>query len=1376
MMIETTNLDSPEPSDASTHDDGPPKLLSQLVFEAVDAWKRQLIDLGGRNNLLYYRHLKAGTLDLSPVVVGPVRERLLGGQKLQFSGVFLTPEELKDAAKRARTLRSKAVENDEERGLLTLHLAIGLVTWTSDRSSATPNAPVLLLQATLTPAGVLGNDFLLEVDAEPELNPTLLHLLETDFGVRIDAEALLETAREGTTGSARLKAVEDGLVRACRSVPGFLVNDSIVLGNFSYAKLPMVRDLERSLTEIGGHTLLSAIAGDPVARDELRARHSVGDGSETSFLPSPADEFLVLDADSSQSFAIGAAVRGADLVVIGPPGTGKSQTISNLIATLIARGKSVLFVAEKRAAIDAVLERLQKRSLNDLILDLHDGAANRKRVATELARALTATGNTLSPDVSRLHQVLENRRGQLEAYAGQLHEAVKPWEISAFEVQSRLLSIPERSRTPTRIRGSDLEALLEPDITNAADAAKRFVDLGGGRILRQQSPWSSAYATRRGTTPTEAEGILSDLHELFRDVLPKLEQDLRLVSEATGLPETTSLAGVPQLVGLLEDLEDAYRVFRPTVFDLDLDRAVGDFAYAALAPIGFVASVFSAGYKKARLAFLSCAVVQETSDRALLRAARRAQKVHHAWLEAGSSRVPAPQSATRERLYDLHSRAAALAARLHEAQALDLTAHPLLPQMRQALASLDAEKAFLIRFPDLYESEANVRAHRLGPLLDEAIVAELTGQETADAAVHAWLASMLDRITAQRSALAAFDALSHEAAIKDYAAADRDHIITSTERVRRAWAERAVRVRDEFPEEASQVARQAGLMRRHMPIRDLFGKAEHVLTAVKPCWVMSPLVVAQVLPARPCFDVVIFDEASQIPPADAASSILRARQAVVAGDPHQLPPTSFFASTTDDEEAEDDQSEDPPEELEAARETALTRDMESILDVMTALLPPPHGTRLLNWHYRSLDERLITFSNSQETLYDWSLTTFPGARTQDCLQHVLVPFRPGAPTVTSSAPEEVHRVVELVLEHAATYPTESLGVIALGSKHADHLQEALRLVASTTPALADLMDEDAPEPLFVKNLERVQGDERDAIILTVGYGKTIDGRMRYQFGPLNQMGGERRLNVAVTRARRRMTLVSSFSGTEMDPEHLHSVGGKMLRDYLLYAESGGSNLGIRARMKPELNAFERDVMDHLERRGIRLVPQFGASSYWIDFAAMHPDRPSEPVLAIEADGASYHSSPSARDRDRLRQEHLERLGWRFHRIWSTDWFRFREREVERVVRAYEQAIQEKDSSNSDSEVPAAPPASPALIEPLPAAHRGPWPGVRRGLSIVEYRPYQLQAVVNWVKSDGRLYTRDELLSEVMAALGFSRRGPRIVEAIVRAIASASVRR
>ena len=289
---------------------------------------------------------------------------------------------------------------------------------------------------------------------------------------------------------------------------------------------------------------------------------------------------------------------------------------------------------------------------------------------------------------------------------------------------------------------------------------------------------------------------------------------------------------------------------------------------------------------------------------------------------------------------------------------------------------------------------------------------------------------------------------------------------------------------------------------------------------------------------------------------------------------------------------------------------------------------------------------------------------------------------------TNSPSSEVDAVVDLVVEHARVRPDESLGVITMGIKHANRIEEAFRQRLQDDPALdeeiGDFFGEERDEWFFVKNIERVQGDERDAIILSVGYGKNERGQLVYRFGPLLQEGGERRLNVAVTRAKRRLSLVTSFSFDDMDPERLNSEGMKLLRQYLQYVDSAGENFGDRMIEKPALNPFEVDVRDTLAREGLKLIPQFGASGYWIDFAVMHPISPGRCVLALECDGATYHSSQSARDRDRLRQEQLERLGWHFHRIWSSEWFYHKPKAVEKVLAAYDHAMNETPSEEDGS--------------------------------------------------------------------------------------------
>ena len=512
--------------------------------------------------------------------------------------------------------------------------------------------------------------------------------------------------------------------------------------------------------------------------------------------------------------------------------------------------------------------------------------------------------------------------------------------------------------------------------------------------------------------------------------------------------------------------------------------------------------------------------------------------------------------------------------------------------------------------------------------------------------------------------------------------------------------------------------------------------------------------------ARQYFDVVLFDEASQVLPEDAVPALLRASTAVVAGDQNQLPPTTFFDLSGDDED-----------EAESA---SAVEGFESLLDQMIGLIEKPWS---LDWHYRSLDESLIAFSNRH--IYGDRLITFPGAGGPPALSHVLVSFIPDQDGQEESSSVEVRRVVELVLKHAAERPSETLGVIAMGIKHARRVEAAVDHALLLRPDLEAFFAEDKNERFFVKNLERVQGDERDAIILTIGYGKDRSGRLLYRFGPLNVKGGERRLNVAITRARRQMTIVSSFDHRDMDPDRTKARGADLLRLYLEYAASRGKLLGDQGQMAFPDNSFEADVQNALRSKGIELIPQYGVSKYRIDFVAKHPKRPGRLVLAVECDGASYHSAYTARDRDRLRQQHLEALGWRFHRIWSTEWFMRRDQEIDRAVAAYQAAVAHADrsdtsgggsSANSGGPSENGSPRPPDISTVTSANLRRPRPAIPTRSAIDEYRPGELLSLIDWIESDGRLRTDQEVTDEMIKTLGFKRRGARIDEAIRKAIA------
>jgi very-short-patch-repair endonuclease len=1318
-----------------------------LLGTQVKVWTGQLVDLSGRNNLLFYRDLKRGTLDLSDAVRDRVDE-VLAGKVVSLSRLFPEEEAHTDAVRRARTVRNKAEEHFEERGLETLYVACGMATWTNQRGGATPQAPVLLCPARLTPKGASQDEFDLSLVGELEVNPTLLHLLASEFECKcdpaelpdhVDIEGALDTPEE-------LNAVYAWLTDRAAGAPGFSVAPRIVLGTFSYVKLPMVNDLEGALDAMLEHELIAAIAGDRDAQAAVRERQANVDATDPNHV-ALADEFLVLDADSSQNYVVNAVLAGQDLIVRGPPGTGKSQTIANLIATLLARHKKVLFVAEKRAAIDAVLKRLQQRGLDDLVLDLHGGTGSRRKLAQGLARTLQGNGSIPRTNHEPAQQVVENRRERLNGYADAIHTPREPWGVSVYGARVAVMGIGPAAHSAVRFRGETLGRLDHAGYRQAVEDLRSYVAKGGLTLFRSGRPWSNASIG----SSEQAQSAWTLVGRLSERTLPNASRTLPAAAEETGVDSPQTLAGWTERVEIWQRVEAATATFDAAMYEEDLDGLI-----LALEPLAHGAvkratkTVTSGTFRAARQTVRRhVREGRQLASGELYEHLVSAGAIREAWsaVSSGSGLPEAPSdlAAAAAQFSQLSTELQELGGWLADPSLLDLSAEDLAALLTTLLGDQDT----LTRLPDLHALRLALDARELTDLLADLDARQADVDLGLEIFEYAWLRSILEVVAFADARVGAFNGDEHRLSVEEFRVGDAEHIETTAERVRRLCAEEAIRVQDEHKEQAQLIQYQAGLKRRHLAIRELFSAAPDVLTALKPCWAMSPLVVSQLLPSdKKYFDVVVFDEASQIRPADAVPAILRGKRVVVAGDDRQLPPTSFFA-------AADDPVQDAPSDG-----MAVGGDFESILDALGGFL----RARTLQWHYRSRDERLIAFSNVY--LYDRQLTTFPGVSGDECLRHVLVPFEPGHPGSEDSASPEVQRVVALILDHARERPEESLGVIAMGAKHADRINEALRSELGGHPELEDFFEENQEEKFFVKNLERVQGDERDAIILSIGYGKNAEGRLLYRFGPLNQQGGERRLNVAVTRAKNRLTLVSSFDASDMDPDRSSAEGVKLLRLYLQYAASRGANLGDAALDKPALNPFEVDVRDSLQAAGVGVLAQYGCSGYLIDFVAKHPTSPGRMVLAIECDGASYHSSATARDRDRLRQDHLERLGWRFHRIWSSDWFNDKPAEVARAVAAYELALRDADGP---SRRPSNSGPSPSASAGPAAPTRDPRPPVRAGLKINEYSPRQLHAIVDWVRSDTLLRTEDQLLTEVIRELGFQKRGKRIVEAVTAAI-------
>ncbi|QSF46534.1 AAA domain-containing protein [Paenibacillus tianjinensis] len=460
----------------------------------------------------------------------------------------------------------------------------------------------------------------------------------------------------------------------------------------------------------------------------------------------------------------------------------------------------------------------------------------------------------------------------------------------------------------------------------------------------------------------------------------------------------------------------------------------------------------------------------------------------------------------------------------------------------------------------------------------------------------------------------------------------------------------------DFTFKVGVLRREISKKTKHKPIRKLFAEIPEVIFALKPCLMMSPMSVSQFIdPSNISFDTVIFDEASQLCTEDAVGAIFRGKQIIIAGDKKQLPPTKFFGTTIEEDEEfadEDDESNDS---------------YESVLEEASIFM----RVKPLLWHYRSKHESLIAFSNNE--IYDKQLYTFPSFSNakDDGVSLVYVPDGIYERSTSRRNLNEAKTVAQLVFEHVRRSPERSLGVIAFSEAQQQAILDQINALRKQhkDSRFESFFDDSKSDYFFVKNLENVQGDERDTIFFSVGYGKDSNGTIHYNFGPLNKPGGERRLNVAVTRAKYEIKLVSSIIHSDLDDAKLNKKGPQLLKAYLYYAHTGGefsSNTGIQNDGEFD-SPLEEDVYEALTARGLILRKQVGCSSYRIDLAVVDPKKPGNYILGIECDGAAYHSSKTARDRDRLRQEILESLGWKIHRIWSQDWFKRKKDEINKIM-------------------------------------------------------------------------------------------------------------
>ncbi|WP_249138811.1 AAA domain-containing protein [Phycicoccus avicenniae] len=1234
----------------------------EQVRLARHAWTTHLVELGGPNTLLWYRDLPVGTIDLTNAHLG-ARNALVTGAPQVLSDLVREPHALEDARHRAERIHATATRLEREHAIRTCFLGIGTATWkvVLPNGKVAPRraeAPVFLRACRLVPRDARLRDWTLEPGEDLEVNPALVRYLATEHGVDLDTARLesLATAAGGVDPYPAYAA----LATACRGVPDLSVVPRVVLSTFPYYKAPLVADLAPA-DALADDPVVAAMAGHP---DALPA---VSIGADVSALADdPERDVLVLKADAAQREAVEAVRAGSHLHLRTPPGTGASRTVTNLVAALAGDGKSVLLVSPKRASLDAVRDGLAGVGLDDLVLDLADGGHGRRAAVRTLAEGLDRAapaapppargrrrdGGRGGPDAAPDPDSRTDRAeagALLDAHVAALHGRRDPWGTSLHEVQEQICRharLPAAPRSRVRVDGAPLARLDRVTLADAAEVLGRVARLAAWDDGGGGDPWFGA----RITSGAEAQEAAERVRRLAEGGVDDARATLGDVFRGIHLPASPTVRDWHRVLSTVGRVRDTLETFRPEVFDIPL----GD----------LVEATASRSVRKETGSDLGVADRWRVrrQARALLRPGRPPADLHaavveadaqrHAWRElagsGGRPEIPVELDRAQEAYDTLLEDLVWLDSRLPdhpgEADLVECDLVTLAARMRRLHAATDR----LTPAPQLRAGLDRLEALGLGDLVADLRRREVPAGSVSDELHWVWWCSIADEIFEHDHRVLAHDGPALTAAVTTVREADRAALGDNAARTRRAVAARIERVRRDAPDQEAALRAQAGRTRRPDPLPEVVAQAPDLVTALRPCWMTSPLSVPSVLPPGRTFDVVVVEESSLVAPAEAVAALTRGRQVVLVGDPLQLPPAPFVASA----------GADAPEDEEAT----------SVLDALDDALP----TRRLTWHYRALDERLVAFPD--EALYDGGLVTFPGTTTDPVVRHVPVDghgvVAEGEGAVESTT-AEVDRVVDLVLEHAHTRRSRSLLVVALSPGHRRRVEEALRRAVDTVDdATAALFDPTRAGGITVRDTDEVQGEEWDDVIVTVGFGKTPHGRVLHRFGPLATEAGHRRLGVALTRARRTLTVVSTITADDLDPARLRTRGSRMLRELLEHVETHGGSAGLPSAPPGEGRSVVLAELAHrLREHGLTVHEDVGTSATPVGLAVEDPARPGRLLVAVETDGPDYARSASRRDRDRLRAEQLQRRGWTHLRVWSTDVFRDPARDVSRVLAA-----------------------------------------------------------------------------------------------------------
>lgn len=1260
--------------------------------DRYDGWETHLLDLSLRNPLismgpanqgltLVCQDLPALAEDLEESFeIHPSQDALskeLVAQD-QAQGRLYANVDQADFQARCEKLKKSQARDLQETGSANLYLALGQLKWYSKNDPAKERrAPLILVPvdfqyqsgkilATMT----LGQ-------GEPHFNATLALYLRNEYGLDLSSLDSLPTKGDRVD----LPAVFNHLRLAIMKLEKWDVLEEAHLDRFSFAKYLMWQDMVKNREELSKSPWVSALmTGEPPHGAEA---------SDLFFDDHPARDDLIfpLPADASQSQAVAAAQRGESFVLHGPPGTGKSQTITNIIANALMKDKRVLFIAQKQAALDVVKKRLDEIGLGAFCLELHSAKARKKHVLSQLDSVIKLKRIPKVPDFTRLRQTSKGLRDSLNQVEKRLHDDSQG--PSVYQLICRFEKWQDFPKVLTEVTGGNL---------NQADQEKALLVRLAALGAKAGGPYRHSLAcvgpaNYGPTLKADLEEVLDvdfdalkslweglgQPRQTYQEILSYL-QAAQAISRLTRLSQVKSSQEAAELMAMLqEEKELSQKVdlrqeavlgkYSQDLLNLDA-KALEDSYYefenrSAFAKLMRRNPAEKEIRRHLRQGDLDGAMVkrtleslkQLTGDKRQLAGLREDLK---AWikpstkaeeLEAALADLPDLSPETWQEILDQNPLVLGDFMEVFQSEEAKLERFFSRTAFRQEVF-LETALAYEDNYFAALEKEvAKILDHRQQLrdwLIYQAALEEAAGEGLAEFASYyhrghcneAELPMVYEKSLVRRDLIRALEA--DELLMKSsgqeleqkrltYAEVTRQEALAHRQMV---YYHRAAKAPDlvRNPETARQLTLlQRALRSRKGSLRRLFQDTDSLLRELAPCLLMSPLSVAQFLPAKAdLFDLVLFDEASQIPTAQAIGALGRASQAIVVGDPKQLPPTIFFQA----------QKIDLGQDLE---------DLDNILEDVLALGVPE---RSLLWHYRSRHESLIAFSNRH--FYDGKLYTYPSPRDQASQVSLTIcrgAYERGGRRIN---PQEAEALIRDLAERIKKDATKSYGVIAFSKAMEDFLEASWQKQLAQEPdlhqALASL-----PEEIFFKNLENVQGDERDVILFAVGYGPDEGGKLSLNFGPLNQEMGWRRLNVAISRARQEMSIFSSLDPDDFNLPPTAPRGLKELKAFLAFAKLNRLSLDRQERMDLNPDELAYVISDRLSEEGYTTMTFVGSSRFKLDLAVVDPDQPDRYLLGIQTGGPSQRAAGSAYDRDVLQPQVLKGLGWQILRVHPMDW-------------------------------------------------------------------------------------------------------------------------